>query len=184
MRIDGKAVTENDEAGADTPRRSEQAALPFAARGVDVRIVRPARFVYSEALTTGFIAMLMGIAAQKGMSAYIGAGDNRIHAVNVLDLAELYRLALEAGKNGARYHGVGDGGIAFRDVAAAIGKRLAVPAQSIPPERAAAHFDVLLGAVAGANNPASSEATRSELGWRPAGPSLPAVLGDGPFERF
>jgi nucleoside-diphosphate-sugar epimerase len=166
----GHIVTENDESGK-FPRMSEAAALPFAERGARVTIVRPSRFVYGETLANGLIAALIGIAVQKRVSAYVGNGSNHIHAVNVLDLAKLYLLALEKGKEGAKYQGVGNSAIAFRDVAEAIGKRLDVPAASISAERAAEHFG-FLGQIVGADNPASSEITQSELGWKPTHPSL------------
>jgi nucleoside-diphosphate-sugar epimerase len=105
------------------------------------------------------------------VSAYVGDGSNRIHAVNVLDLAKLYLLALEKGRNGAKYQGVGNSSVAFRGVAEAIGKRLDVPVASISAERATEHFG-FLGQIVGADNPASSEITQSELGWKPAHPSL------------
>jgi nucleoside-diphosphate-sugar epimerase len=166
----GHIVTESDESGT-FPRMSEAAALPLAERGTRVTIVRPSRFVHGETLANGFIAALIGIAGQKRVSAYVGSGSNHIHAVNVLDLAKLYLLALEKGKGGAKYQGVGDSAIAFRDVAEAIGRRLDVPAASISAEQAAEHFG-FLGQIAGADNPASSEITQSELGWKPTRPSL------------
>ncbi|MDR0848370.1 MAG: SDR family oxidoreductase [Propionibacteriaceae bacterium] len=172
--VSGHVVTEADGSGA-FPRMSETAALPFAQREVCVTLVRPSRFVHGQALTNGFIAALLGIAAQKGVSAYVGDGNNHIHAVNVLDLAKLYLLALE--KNSpATYQGVGDGAIPFRDVAEAIGKRLNVPTASISPEQAAEHFG-FLGPIVGADNPASSEMTQAALGWRPTHPSLLEDLG-------
>jgi nucleoside-diphosphate-sugar epimerase len=164
-------VTENDESDRNLPRLSEAAALPFLSKGVDVRIARPSRFVYGKSLTNGFIAALIGTAQQKSVSAYVDDGANNIHAVNVLDLAKLYLLVLEKGKSGGKYHGVGDGAIAFRDVAEAIGKRLNVPTVSIPAEQAAEHFG-FLGAIISADNPASSEITQKLLGWNPAAPSL------------
>jgi nucleoside-diphosphate-sugar epimerase len=103
--------------------------------------------------------------------SFTGATAVSIHAVNVLDLAKLYLLALEKGKNGAKYQGVGDSAIAFRDVAEAIGKRLDMPAASISAERATEHFG-FLGQIVGADNPASSEITQVELGWKPTHPSL------------
>jgi nucleoside-diphosphate-sugar epimerase len=169
----GHVVTESDKSGI-FPRMSEAAALPFAERGVTVTLVRPSRFVYSEELTNGFIAALIGIAGQKGVSAYIGEGNNHIHAVHVLDLAKLYLLALEKSAP-AIYQGVGSEAIAFFDVANAIGKRLNVPTVSIPQEQAAEHFG-FLGGIVGVDNPASSEMTRTELGWQPTHPSLLEVL--------
>jgi nucleoside-diphosphate-sugar epimerase len=171
----GQVVSENDASPARFPRQTEQAALPFLERGVDVRIVRPSRFVYGEALANGFISALIGIARQKGVSAYVGDGNNRIHAVNVLDLAKLYLLALEKGENGAKYQGVSDGAVAFRDVAEAIGRRLNVPAVSISEAQAAEHFG-FLGGIAGADNPASSGITQKALGWKPARAPLLRVI--------
>ncbi|MDR1482396.1 MAG: SDR family oxidoreductase [Synergistaceae bacterium] len=171
---DGRVVTENDESGR-FPRMSEAAALPFADCGVDARIVRPSRFVYGEALTNGFIAALIGIAGQRGISAYVGDGSNRINSVNVLDLAKLYLLVLERGVSGAKYQGVGNGAVPFRDVAEAIGKRLNVPAAGISAEKAAEHFG-FLGQIVGADNPASSEITQTTLNWKPMYPSLLGYL--------
>ncbi|MDR0571067.1 MAG: SDR family oxidoreductase [Clostridiales Family XIII bacterium] len=169
----GHVVTERDKSG-DFPRMSESAALPFAERGVRVTLVRPSRFVYGEGLANGFIAALIGTAAQKGVSAYVGDGGNRIHAVNVLDLARLYLLALEKGVS-AVYQGVGDGAVRFRDVAEAIGARLGIPTVSISAEQAAGHFG-FLGQIAGADNPASSELTQAALGWGKTRPSLLETL--------
>jgi nucleoside-diphosphate-sugar epimerase len=169
----GHVITENDESGV-FPRMSETAALPFSKRGVKVTFVRPSRFVYGKELTNGFISALIAIAGQRGVSAYVGDGSNHIHAVNVLDLAKLYLLALE--KNvAATYQGVGDGAIPFIDVAEAIGKRLGVPTASITAEQAGEHFG-FLGQIVAADNPASSEITQAALGWQPTYPSLLEVL--------
>ncbi|MDR1183197.1 MAG: SDR family oxidoreductase [Coriobacteriales bacterium] len=170
----GHVVTENDADTGATPRRSEAAALPFAERGVKVALIRPSRFVYDEGLVNGFIAALIGIAEKKSVSAYVGDGDNRIHAVHVLDLAKLYLLALEK-RETAIYQGVGDEAIAFRNVAEAIGKRLNVDAVSLSAEQAAEHFG-FLGMIVGADNPASSDLTQSALIWKPTHPSLLSVL--------
>jgi nucleoside-diphosphate-sugar epimerase len=175
--MDGHVVTENDADNGATPRRSEAAALPFAERGVKVALIRPSRFVYDERLANGFIAALIGIALEKGVSAYVGDGNNHIHAVHVLDLAKLYLLASEKHET-AIYQGVGDGSIAFRDVAAAIGKRLNVPIASLPANRAEEHFG-FLGPVVGADNPVSSDLTKTALGWKPAHPPLLDVLRIG-----
>jgi nucleoside-diphosphate-sugar epimerase len=170
----GHIVTENDADNGDTPRRSEAAALPFAERGMKITLIRPSRFVYDEKLMNGFIAALLGIAKEKGVSAYVGDGNNHIHAVHVLDLAKLYLLAVEKYET-AIYQGVGDGAIAFRDVAAAISKRVDVPTISLSADQAGEHFG-FLGSVVGADNPASSELTKAALGWKPSHPSLIDVL--------
>jgi nucleoside-diphosphate-sugar epimerase len=114
---------------------------------------------------------LIDTARKKGISAYIGSGQNRCQAVHRLDAARLFRLALEKGTAGARYQAVAEEGIAFRDIAEAIGCRLNVPAVSISAEEAVNHFG-FLGQIVGLDNPASSEITQKTLGWRPTHPSL------------
>jgi nucleoside-diphosphate-sugar epimerase len=89
----------------------------------------------------------------------------------VVDVARLYRLALEKRERGARYHAVAEEGIPVRDIADVIGQGLKVPVVSLSPEEAAGHFG-WLAAFAGLDMPASSAQTQERLGWRPTGPGL------------
>jgi nucleoside-diphosphate-sugar epimerase len=118
------------------------------------------------------------------VSAYIGDGANKLHAVHRLDLARLFRLALESGKAGAKYQAVGDFAVPYRDIAEVIGKRLNVPAVSISVEQAAEHFGGFLSQIAGAANPASSEITQAALCWKPTHLSLLEDLAAGYAEVF
>jgi nucleoside-diphosphate-sugar epimerase len=119
----------------------------------------------------GFVPLFIDIARKKGTSAYIGDGSNRCHAAHRLDVAHLFRLVVENATAGSRYQAVDDGEITFREIAEAIGKRLHIPAVSIPAEEAMNHFG-FMGLIAGTDNPASSEITRETLGWYPIHPSL------------
>lgn len=118
---------------------------------------------------------MIDIAREKGVSAYIGAGQNRWPAVHRLDVAPVYRLALEKGVDGARYHAVAEEGVPVRDIAEAIGRGLKVPAVAIAPEEAAAHFG-WLSWFAGMDAPASSVLTQQRLGWRPT--EKPGLIAD------
>ncbi len=126
----------------------------------------------------GFVPALINIARQKGVSAYIGDGLNRWPAVHRLDAAHLYRLALEKGSAGARYHGIADEGVPVRDIAAVFGRRLNLPLVAKSPEEAAGHFGWIANFFA-VDAPASSAQTQKQLGWQPTHSSLIVDI-DGP----
>ena len=156
-------------------------ALSFAERGVRSGTVRLAPTVHGEG-DEGFMASIVGVAKEKGVSAYVGDGSNRWPAVHRSDAARLYRLALEQAPAGSTLHAVAEEGVSLRDIAEAIGHRLDVPVTSIDPADAAAHFG-WLGGFIGLDSRASSAATRELLGWQPAGPSLIDDLDAGHYTR-
>jgi nucleoside-diphosphate-sugar epimerase len=177
----GRLATEDLPAPEHTgfPRASEQATARAAARGVRTMVVRLSPSVHGDG-DHGFVPTLIGIAREKGASAYVGEGRNRWTAVHRLDAAHLYRLALEKGAAGARYHGVDEEGISFRTIAETIGKRLNVPVVSKSAEEAAKHFAWFAG-FAGIDCPASSKLTQEQLGWRPVRTSLLSDLANGSY---
>jgi len=157
---------------------SEEAAAAVAARGVRVSVMRLSPSVHGDG-DHGFVPTLISLARAKGVSAYVGAGLNRWTAVHRLDAAHLFRLALEKGGAGARFHGVAEEAIAFRDIAEVIGRRLNVPVAAKSTEEAAEHFG-WFAHFAGIDCPASSQRTRDLLGWQPTQPGLIADLGKSP----
>lgn len=128
----------------------------------------------------GFIAALVGIARDKGVSGYIGDGSNRWPAVHRADAAHLVRLALESAPAGSTLHAVGEEGVPIRDVAEAIGRRLGLPVASVSPEDTDAHFG-WLGGVVGVDGPTSSTQTRTAFGWQPMHPGLIEDLDKGHY---
>jgi len=120
---------------------------------------------------TGLVPQLIGIARKRGHSGYIGEGQNRWPAVHRRDAARLFRLALEKGVAGSRYHGVAEEGIPFRSIAEVIGRKLNIPVGSISAREAAKQFSYF-GGFAATDNPSSSTRTRDQLGWEPSGPGL------------
>jgi nucleoside-diphosphate-sugar epimerase len=119
----------------------------------------------------GLVSPFIQLARAKGVVAYIGDGLNRLAAAHVLDVAHLYKLALEKHEAGSRYHAVAEEGVSVREIAEVIGRGLKVPVVSLLPEEAPAHFG-WLAAFMGFDMPASSAQTREKLGWNPTGPSL------------
>jgi nucleoside-diphosphate-sugar epimerase len=164
----GRVATEQDPAPPikpAMPRASEQAAMQLAERGIHASTVRLAPSTHGAG-DHGFVPMLIDLARRKGVSAYIGDGANRWPAVHRIDAARVYRLALERGVRGERYHAVAEEGVPFRRIAEVIGRRLGVPVEGIAPEAAAAHFGWFT-LFAGMDVPASSQWTREVLGWVP-----------------
>jgi nucleoside-diphosphate-sugar epimerase len=170
----GRIATEKD---APDPRStvahrtaSEETALAMASRGVRASLVRLPPSVHGDG-DHGFVPALIRIAREKGVSAYIGTGLNRWPAVHRLDAAHLFRLALENGSAGARFHGVADEGVPIAEIAHVIGRRLNLPVVAKSSEEAAGHFG-WLGHFLDVDCPASSATTQESLGWHPRHPAL------------
>jgi nucleoside-diphosphate-sugar epimerase len=186
----GRVATERDGHGADpalaawgagpqTRQATAELALSLASRGVRSSIVRLPPTNHGEG-DNGFMATLVAIARDKGVSGYIGDGSNRWPAVHRLDSAHLFRLALEQAPAGSTLHAVADEGVPIRGVAEVIGRHLDVPVVSVPPDQAGEHFS-WLGGFIGADSPASSALTRELLGWRPTQPGLIEDLDKGHY---
>jgi len=174
----GRLTTEEDDANAPFPRVSEKAAASVASRGVHVSVVRLPQV--HDPVKQGFITYLIAVAREKGISAYIGDGLNRWPAGHRLDAARLYRLVLENGAAGERYHAVAEEGVPLREIAEVIGRGLNIPIVSKSPDEAAAHFGWLTH-FAGLDMPASSVLTQERLGWRPTGPGVITDLEQGRY---
>jgi nucleoside-diphosphate-sugar epimerase len=178
-----RPATENDLPASGSPgfarAKTEELVEGWASLGVRATMIRLAPSVHGDG-DTGFVPQLIATARKKGNSAYIGDGSNRWSAVHRADAARLFRLALESGAPGARYHGVADESIPFRTIADVIGRRLDVPVVGIAATAAPKQFSFLAPFVM-ADNPASSDPTRTQLGWQPKEPGLIADLEHGRY---
>ena len=173
--VPGQPATEDHfDRNHPNPRKaSELAADSVAEQGGNVSVVRLPQV--HDTRKQGLLTHAVQVARAKGVSAYIGDGVNRWPAAHVLDVARLYRLALETHEPGSRYNAVAEEGVSLKEIAHVIGRGLNVPVVSISHEQAQAHFG-WLAMFAGSDMPASSAQTRQRLGWQPTGPGLIADL--------
>jgi nucleoside-diphosphate-sugar epimerase len=168
----GRLATEEDPpvpVSDNYPRASEHTAASLEKRGVGAIVVRLPQV--HDTVKQGLVSYAIQVAREKGVSAYIGDGLQRWAAVHRFDAAHLYRLALEKGTPGARYHAVAEEGVTAREIAEVIGRGLKVPVVSMTPEKAAEHFG-WLATFAALDLQASSAQTREKLGWNSTGPGL------------
>ena len=195
----GRVATEDDGLVPSDAVRANPAGLRAATglftlslRGVGVRssVLRFPPTVHGDG-DNGFMATFVAIARQRGVAGYVGDGSNRWPAVHRSDAARLARLAVEAAPAGSVLHAVGDEGVPFREIAAAMGRHLDVPTESVAPGDAAEHF-APLGHFVALDSPATArrhpEAARmgadgADLARRSrAGPLLPPGLESRPSE--
>ncbi len=167
----GPAVETDDHVtSAEFPRAaSEEAADALIGQGGNVMVMRLPQV--HDTHRQGRITWHIQTAGQQGRVAYVGEGKNRVPAVHVSDAVRLYRLALEKGQAGARYHAVSEEGVALRDIAEVIGAGLKMPVESITPDEAPEYFG-WMAHLATIDLAASSALTRRQLGWNPTGPDL------------
>ncbi|MHB8287222.1 MAG: SDR family oxidoreductase [Caulobacteraceae bacterium] len=169
LQHNGLATEDDVPAGVGFPRDPETAVNAWSSRGVRTSIIRLSPTTHGHG-DHGFVPILIALAREKGVAAYVGEGDNRWPAVHRLDAAPLYRLALER-EVGGTYHAVAEEGVPFKAIAEVIGLRLNIPVVSLSPEEAAEHFG-WFHMFAGIDVPTSSVKTRETLGWAPSQPEL------------
>ena len=160
----------------------EITVVGLAERGVRSSIVRLPLIAHDTTDTAGFLPQLIALAKDKGFAGYPGDGANAWSAVHIRDVASVFRLALEKGAAGRYWHAIAEGGIAFREIAEAIGSHLDLPAVSVPVDvlMLPGYFGPLTNLVTG-SFPATSLITRQTLGWEPAQPGLFADLDNGHY---
>jgi nucleoside-diphosphate-sugar epimerase len=177
---DGQALAAYGE-GPLARRATAEFVLSLASNGVRSSVMRLPPTNHGDG-DNGFMATLIAIARDKGVSGYIGDGSNRWPAVHRLDSARLFRLAVEAAPAGSTLHAVADQGVPIRDIAEVIGRHLDIPVVSVAPEDMSEHFTWLSRFLA-ADSPASSTLTRELLGWQPVQPGLIEDLDQGHYFR-
>jgi nucleoside-diphosphate-sugar epimerase len=176
--VSGRPATEQDdpEWGGPMAGRAENGryVVRLAGRGIRSSVVRIPRSAHGQGDARGLVARLVGVSRANGVAGYVGDGSSRWPAVHVQDAAHLFRLALEKGTPGSVFHAVGDQGVAIRDMARVIGRKLQLPVEPLAADRFG-----FLGPMLSVDQPASSAYTQEALGWAPTHPGLISDLKAG-----
>ncbi|TPX35662.1 hypothetical protein SmJEL517_g01947 [Synchytrium microbalum] len=174
----GQLLTE-DVAWTEGRGVSEVLLLGFASKGVRSSVIRLSPTVHGDH-DQGFVPALINVAKGKKQAGYIGDGSSRWSAIHVLDAAVLYRLAVEKAPAGTILHGVGEEGVATKEIATVFGRKLNVPVVSLTPEEAMKDMG-FLGHFFGMDSPVSNKKTQEILGWKPTHKGLLEDLETGTY---
>ncbi|HEV7980377.1 SDR family oxidoreductase [Amycolatopsis sp.] len=182
----GRVVNERDMPAIDDLPMAVRSAtalatLALASRGVRSSVVRLPPTVHGEG-DPAWMAGVVATARAKGVSSYLGDGTHRWPAVHRLDVARLFRLAVEKAPAGSVLHGIAEEGVALRDIAEVIGRHLDVPVTSVTPEVPPAHL-AWQSAYTSFNARVSNTLTRELMDWQPAHPGLLEDLDQGHYYR-
>lgn len=112
-------------------------------------------------------------ARKSGIVRHVGRGLNIWSNVHIDDMVDLYLLALEKTEAGAFYF-VESGEASFRDMSAAIARALGLgEPQDWPLEQAKEEWGYEMASYAlGSNSRVRGQRARTQLGWKPHGPSV------------
>jgi nucleoside-diphosphate-sugar epimerase len=162
----GRIATEEDKGPVEMPRAaSEEECIGLGAKGVRSSVVRLAPCVH-DVDRQGFASVLAQIAAQKGISAYVGNGSNVWPAVHRRDAAHLFCLALENAAARLRLNAVAEEAIPIKEIAETIGRNMNIPVKSISRGEAQEHFG-FFAQIISLDNPTSGARTRTLMNWTP-----------------
>jgi len=173
---EGSGATDSPIEGAHDRMANAHYTVSLASRGVRSSVLRLPPTCHGDG-DSGFMAMLVAIAREKGVSGYVGDGSARWPATHRLDVARALRLTLEQAPAGSTLHAVAEEGVSGRAFAEVIGRKLDIPVLSIAPEDAVGHFG-FLGFLLPIDTVVLSERTREVLGWEPSHPRLLEDLGE------
>jgi nucleoside-diphosphate-sugar epimerase len=168
--VPGQPLDEDDTKPKDGfPRMSEEATLETVDKGVWGIVMRLSQI--HDPFKQGLVSFWIQMSLQKKVIAYVGDGSNRWAAAHVSDTARLYRLALEKGTAGSKWHAVAEQGVTAKEIAEVLGKRLDLPVVSISAEESVGQLG-FLGHFMSLDCPSSNTKTKERLGWEPVGPTL------------
>ena len=142
---------------------AERDVLQLSSKGIRGVVLRLPLFVYGRG-GSSFVPFMIRQATNAGAANYVETGEQKVSAVHVEDVADLYALALENGTAKGLYN-VAAESVSLRELNESIGRLLNVKTESVSKEKAKESFGKMFDFLS-INNRLSAERARRELGWR------------------
>jgi nucleoside-diphosphate-sugar epimerase len=164
-------------------QRTEFEGLVRAATDVRGSVLRLPILVYGHGLSQ-LVPLLLTTAREKGVAYYIGAGENRLSAAHVDDIADLYVLAFEKAPIGSIYHVASGEVVRGHELAKAVQRNIGgkTELESISQEEAGKLWNPFLAILLSMNNQLSNAKAVRELGWQPQATSLLEDITQGSYQ--
>jgi nucleoside-diphosphate-sugar epimerase len=160
---------------------TERFVLAAVGRGAHIIVLRPSH-VYGRG--GSFLApQLFKFARKLGVSAYVGEGANKLSAVHVDDLADLYVLALERAPAGSLYNAESCEAT-MKEIAEAVSRTVGLGGrtQSWTMEQAEDAWGGF-ALFAATNERVTAAKAREQLGWKPQMPTLLEDIEHGSYRN-
>jgi len=182
----GNLADEDYPFGETSPRKfrgeAERDVLQLSSKGIRPIVLRLPLFVYGQA-GSSFLPFVINQAKQNGAAFYIESGEQKVSAVHIRDVADLYFTALDTGTAKGLYN-VASESVSMREMNESVGRLLNVPARSLSAEKAKEKFGKMFDFLS-INNELDASKAKRDLKWSPA--DYHSILDDienGSYRKF
>ncbi|MCD9186948.1 MAG: SDR family oxidoreductase [Pyrinomonadaceae bacterium] len=163
--------------GENSPRKfrgeAERDVLQLSSKGIRSIVLRLPLFVYGRS-GSSFVPFVINQARAVGTANYVESGEQKVSAVHINDVADLYFLALDTSTAKGLYN-VAAESVSMKEMNEAVGRLLDVKARSISAEKAKEQFGKMFDFLS-INNQLDATKAKANLRWSPG--SYHSILDD------
>ncbi len=161
---------------------SERDVLQLSSKGIRGIVLRLPLFVYGRS-GSSFVPFVINQAKQNGSANYVESGEQRVSAVHVEDVADLYFQALDTSTAKGLYN-VAAESVSMKELSESVARLLNIKAKSLSREKAREQFGKMFDFLS-IHNQLSADKAKRDLHWSPT--SNKTILDDienGSYRSF
>lgn len=159
---------------------AERDVLQLSQMGIRSIVLRLPLFVYGRG-GSSFVPFMIEQAKKAGAANYVESGAEKVSAVHVEDVADLYVSALEASAAKGLYN-VAAETVSLKELNEAIARLLEIEAKSISKEEARKQFGAMFDFLS-INNQLSADKARRKLIWKPSAATILDDIENGSYRN-